>query len=111
MKQGHNNNSAGNSPRAAFLRQQIVVAGRVKSEVETFTTSLLISTAVVVFVLGVAYRVASLSSPQLMALLYHDSVIFQLSLRIKIALYISAICAIAIVIFMWYNAQYKEVEA
>nr|DAR53055.1 MAG TPA: hypothetical protein [Caudoviricetes sp.] len=45
-----------------------------------------------------------------MVLLYHDSVIFQLALRIKIALYISAICSIAIVIFMWYNAQYKEVE-
>nr|DAQ00708.1 MAG TPA: hypothetical protein [Caudoviricetes sp.] len=45
-----------------------------------------------------------------MVLLYHDSVIFQLTLCIKIALYISAICAIAIVIFMWYNAQYKEVK-
>lgn len=45
-----------------------------------------------------------------MVLLYHDSVIFQLAMYIKIALYISAICAVAIVIFMWYNAQYKEVE-
>ena len=31
----------------------------------------LISTAVVVFYIGVAYRVGSLSSPQLMALLYY----------------------------------------
>lgn len=36
-----------------------------------FPPRFLFSTAVVVFVLGVAYRVASLSSPQLMALLYH----------------------------------------
>nr|DAW02728.1 MAG TPA: hypothetical protein [Caudoviricetes sp.] len=36
-----------------------------------FTSEVLISTAVVAFGLGVAYRVASLLSPQLMALLYH----------------------------------------
>ena len=45
-----------------------------------------------------------------MVLLYHDSVIFQLALCIKIALYISAICSIAIVIFICYNAQHKEVK-
>jgi len=39
-------------------------------------------------------------SPQLMALLYHDSVIFQLTLCIKISLYLGAICTIDIVIFM-----------
>lgn len=40
MKQGHNNNSAGISPRVAFLRQHIVAAERIKSEVENFTSSL-----------------------------------------------------------------------
>lgn len=53
-----------------------------------FPPRFLISTAVVAFDMGVAYRVAYLLSPQLMALLYHDSVIFQLTLYIKIALYI-----------------------
>nr|DAF53661.1 MAG TPA: hypothetical protein [Siphoviridae sp. ctMRT7] len=43
-----------------------------------------------------------------MVLLYHDSVIFQLAERIKIALYIWAFCIIAIVIFICYNAHIRR---